>query len=71
MDEQPQHIVIISRHEDCRTARFYLIGLFATIGHLLDGHHLIGANVMSLKQRSMKQEVGNNFYFIAEGFLSK
>lgn len=26
----------------------YLIGLFATIGHLLDGHHLIGADIMGL-----------------------
>lgn len=29
----------------------YLIGLFATIGHLLDGHHLIGADVMGLTWR--------------------
>lgn len=34
--------------KDQRVARFYLIGLLATIGHLLDGHHLIGADVMSL-----------------------
>ena len=27
----------------------YLIGLLATIGHLLDGHHLICADVMGLK----------------------
>lgn len=26
----------------------YLIGLLATVGHLLDGHHLIGADVVGL-----------------------
>lgn len=38
----------------------YLIGLLATVGHLLDGHHLIGADVVGLIETRSKQEINSN-----------
>lgn len=34
--------------KDQKAVMSYLIRLLAPIGHLLDGHHLIGADVMCL-----------------------
>lgn len=38
----------------------YLVGLLATVGHLLDGHHLIGADVVGLIETRSEQEVNSN-----------
>lgn len=31
-------------------AATYLVGLLATVGHLFDGHHLVGANITCLQE---------------------
>lgn len=40
----------------------YLVGLFATVGHLLDGHHLIGADIMGLTRKVEGQQTINDFF---------
>lgn len=42
--------------------RSYLVGLFATVGHLLDGHHLIGADVMGLTWKVEGQQTISDFF---------